>query len=285
MPAISENESAHPSDKSEIINWTCILMLIGGLLSLFASVVSLVDPRVYQEVVQAGTISKFLSFASSVQDFISVPAALALSVLSVKQLRQRRDSLQIKLLMVMTGLALYLFYGYGLYVIQGQYTSLYLVYLAIFSSMLYGVIAGIVLLIQNSSTIIQISKPLRRVIAGFLLFILVVLIPVWILRMQHDLFSRAPGEVYGVFVLDLGIVFPAFAIVTWQLFRNTKVGTVLAGAALIKTLTLCLSVALGEILKPLYGFGQDVGMVIIFTILTVVSGALSVLFLRKLKVQ
>ena len=53
---------------------------------------------------------------------------------------------------------------------------------------------------------------------------------------------------------------------------------------MIKTLTLCLSVALGEVLKPLYGFGQDVGMVIIFTLLTVVSGGLSVVLFSRLKV-
>ena len=284
VPAVSENESLHRSKTSESIKWTGTFMLIGGLLSLFASVVSLFDSRVYLEVVDSGTITPFLRFGSMIQDLITVPAALVLTVMSVKLLRHRQEPLKIKPLMIMTGLASYLFYGYGLYAIQGQYTSLYLFYLAIFSSALYGVIAGVITLAQHSCAVVPISTKLRRMILGFLLFILVVLIPVWLLRMQHDLFSRTPGEVYGVFVLDLGIVFPAFAFVIWQLFRNTRIGTLLAGVALIKTLTLCLSVALGEVLKPLYGFGQDVGMIIIFTLLTVVSGGLSVVLFSRLKV-
>lgn len=285
VPAVSENESLHRSKISESIKWTGTLMLIGGLLSLFAAVISLFNSRIYLEVVDSGTITPLLRFGSMVQDLITVPAALVLTVLSVKLLRHRQDSLNVRALMIMTGLASYLFYGYGLYAIQGQYTSLYLVYLAIFSSMLYGVIAGVITLVQHSNAVVPISTPLRRVIMGLLLFILVVLIPVWLLKMQDDLFSRTPGEVYGVFVFDLGIVFPAFAFVIWQLVRNTKLGILLAGVALIKTLTLCLSVAIGELLKPLYGFGQDVGMVIIFSLLTAISGGLSVALFSRLNVQ
>lgn len=297
MPEVKENGLELLNQKLKGFKWACRLMLFGGLLSLFASVMSLVDPRIYREVVQTGTISKFLSFGSSVQDLITVPAALILVVLTLKLLRQLKQIKQpqnsqqslgknhIKTLMAVTGLGFYLFYGYGLYVIQGQYTSLYLVYLAIFSLTLYGVIAGIVALVQNEKVVIQLPHSQRRVITGFLMFILIVLIPVWILRMQHDLYSRMPGEVYGVFVLDLGVVFPAIAYVIWQLIRKTNFGVMLAGVALIKALTLCLSVALGEILKPLYGFGQDVSMVIIFTLLTVVSGGLSVALFSRLEIQ
>ncbi|SCZ81869.1 hypothetical protein [Acidaminobacter hydrogenoformans] len=294
MPEVKENGTGLLSPKSASLSAACKLMLSGGLLSLFASVISLVDPRVYQEVVQSGTISRFLSFGSSVQDLITAPAALLLIVLTLKfsgQMKKPQDSQHslskghIKTLMAMTGLGSYLFYGYGLYVIQGQYTSLYLVYLAIFSLTLYGVIAGIVALAQNKKVIVQIPHLLRRVISGFLMFILIILIPVWILRMQHDLYSRMPGEVYGVFVLDLGVVFPAIAYVIWQLIRKTNFGVMLAGVALIKALTLCLSVALGEILKPIYGFGQDVGMVLIFTLLTVVSGGLSLALFSRLEIE
>lgn len=294
MRVVKENGTNIINQKIASFKWACRLLLLGGLLSLFASLVSLVDPRVYQEVVQTGTISRFLSFGSSVQDLITVPAALILIMLTFKLLRQLKvpQDLQqsfskrhIKMLMAMTGLGSYLFYGYGLFVIQGQYTSLYLVYLAIFSLTLYGVIAGIVCLAQNEKVAIQIPHSLRRIIIGFLLFILIVLIPVWILRMQHDLYSRMPGEVYGVFVLDLGVVFPAFAFILSQLFRKTNFGIALAGVALIKSLTLCFSVALGEFLKPLYGFGQDVGLLLIFTLLTVVSGGLSVVLFSRLEVH
>lgn len=88
---------------------------------------------------------------------------------------------------------------------------------------------------------------------------------------------------YKIFI-DLCIVFPAFAIIVVKLFKENSFGNVLAGIALIKTFTLCISVALGELLKPINGFTQDISMIIIFIALTVISAILSVIYFTKLKI-
>jgi len=242
------------------------------------SLAGILSSGTYRELIPAKAITEYLILGSVVQDIITVPVSIALFTLSFAYIR-RNDR---RVLTAMAGLASYIFYGYALYSIQGQYTSLYLVYLMLFGASAYGLMFMVPKLIQGSRGT-EVPKGLRRGIAGFLLLILVVLAPVWILRMLPDIAKRAPCELYGVFVLDLAVVFPAFGIISVNLLRNNAAFDLLTGTALVKVFTLCLSVGLGEFIKPSFGFPQDIAMTAIFITLTAVSAILSVLIFRKLK--
>lgn len=257
---------------------TSILLMLTSLLALFAALTGILSSGTYRELLPANAITEYLILGSVVQDIITVPVAIALFILSIVYIRggDRR------VLTAMAGLVSYIFYGYALYSIQGQYTSLYLVYLILFGASAYGLMFMVPKLIQRSERT-EVPKGLRRGIAGFLLLILVVLAPVWIMRMLPDIASRAPGELYGVFVLDLAVVFPAFGIIAVNLIRNNAAFDLLTGAALVKVFTLCLSVGLGEFIKPSFGFPQDMAMTAIFVTLTAVSAILSVLIFRKFR--
>lgn len=257
---------------------TSILLMLTSLLALFASLTGILSSGTYRELIPAKAITEYLILGSVVQDIITVPVAIALFILSFVYIRggDRR------VLTAMAGLVSYIFYGYALFSIQGQYTSLYLIYLVIFGSSAFGLMFIVPKLIRMSCRT-EVSGGLRKGIAAFLLLILAVLAPVWILRMQPDIANRAPGEQYGVFVLDLAVVFPAFGIIAFNLIRNNAAIDLLTGAALVKVFTLCLSVGLGEFIKPSFGFPQDMAMTGIFITLTAVSAILSVLIFRKLK--
>lgn len=257
---------------------TSILLMLTSLLALFAALTGILSSGTYRELLPAKAITEYLILGSVVQDIITVPVAIALFILSFLYIRggDRR------VLTAMAGLVSYIFYGYALYSIQGQYTSLYLVYLILFGASAYGLMFMVPKLIQRSERT-EVPKGLRRGIAGFLLLILVVLAPVWIMRMLPDIARRAPGELYGVFVLDLAVVFPAFGIIAVNLIRNNAAFDLLTGAALVKVFTLCLSVGLGEFIKPSFGFLQDMAMTAIFITLTAVSAILSVLIFRKFR--
>lgn len=257
---------------------TSILLMLTSLLALFAALTGILSSGTYRELLPAKAITEYLILGSVVQDIITVPIAIALFILSFLYIRggDRR------VLTAMAGLVSYIFYGYALYSIQGQYTRLYLVYLILFGASAYGLMFMVPKLIQRSERT-EVPKGLRRGIAGFLLLILVVLAPVWIMRMLPDIASRAPGELYGVFVLDLAVVFPAFGIIAVNLIRNNAAFDLLTGAALVKVFTLCLSVGLGEFIKPSFGFPQDMAMTAIFVTLTAVSAILSVLIFRKFR--
>lgn len=256
------------------------LCLCLSLLAVFASAVGVFQPSLYQEVVTAGSLSELLRFGSIAQDLVSLPLGVLLAGLSIACLRRPG----VKRFVSMLGLSAYFFYAYGLYVIQGQYTALYLVYLAIFGLSIYSLVFGLSGLDPRVVERLRMPRALALSISAFLLLILVVLTPVWLIRMAPDVTARVPGEVYGVFVLDLGIVFPVLALTAIYLIRRKALGHVLAGIALVKAFTLCFSVFLGEGLKPFHGFQVDSGMLVIFGALTACSGLLGGLYLFRLAV-
>jgi len=58
--------------------------------------------------------------------------------------------------------------------------------------------------------------------------------------------EHIPQDTYGVFVLDLGIVFPAIAITATMLIRGKPFGNILAGVILMKAFTVCLAWGFAE---------------------------------------
>lgn len=255
-----------------------IMMSFISILALFASLMGIFNQNLYSEVLLTNVITDSLVFGSIIQDIISIPVSVGLLIFSILFIRKPSK----KMLIPMLGLTAYLLYGYGLYAIQGQYTSIYMIYLLILGLSLYSFIFGIIELVNNINTV-HLPNSFRYSFCIFIAIILLVLFPGWVSRMIPDIASRVPGEVYGVFILDLAIVFPAMAIVAYKVMRRDNKGYLLAGIVMVKVFTLCLSVALGEWLKPLYGFPQDLTMIVIFSILTIISGILSVVYFTRIK--
>lgn len=259
---------------------TAFMTLILSLLAVFASLMGLLDRNLYQEVFLAGTISKFLVSGSLAQDIVSIPAGLTLTIISITFLKKPGNRTFIALL----GLTGYFFYAYGLYTMQGQYTSIYLVYLAIFGLSIYSMISGLTSFESDALTQYQLPDSLRKSIIIFLMMILLVLLPLWLILIMADIAKHIPRDTYAVFILDLAIVFPAFGIVITQLLRKKPFGNILAGVALFKILTICLSVAFGEWFQAFYGgFQANYGSIAIFTTLTVVSFVFIVLYIKCAK--
>lgn len=262
----------------EKIQTFAAMALLISILTSYASWKGLADPTVYEDVCAAGTISKLLVVGSTAQDLISLPLGILLGVFSLFCMKRQI----LRLHVAMLGISTYFSYAYGLYVIQGQYTSLYLVYLAIFGLSIYGLVFGLTALKPDLIEQIRLPRWVAYTISAFLIAIILLLTPVWLIRMGPDLAAHVPSDVYGVFVLDLAVVFPAFAVTASYLIRQIPFGTILAGIALVKTFTLCLSVFIGESMKPGHGFEADVSMIAIFGGLTVLSGCLGTIYLRML---
>ncbi|MCX7709534.1 MAG: hypothetical protein N2484_06755 [Clostridia bacterium] len=257
-----------------------IMTLLLSILALYASLAGVLDKNIYQDVLKAGTISHFLLVGSIAQDIIFIPLSIILAILSIVFLI--RPGLQS--LIAIIGLAWCFFYGYGLYVIQGQYTSIYIIYLSIFGLSIYSMIWGFLSFKPEAAAQTQLPRALRISIGVFFIFILCVLVPGWLLRMTPDIAKHIPDDTYAVFIMDLCLVFPALAQIAVMLFRRKPWANILAGVALIKALALCLSWAFSQWFSPFYaGFEFDYGMTAISTILTVVSFALLIPYMLKLK--
>ncbi|MGC9471512.1 MAG: hypothetical protein ACP5D1_08205 [Bacteroidales bacterium] len=254
---------------------------LSALLALYASLRGILNQDLYTEVAEAGTISSFLVTGSLAQDIILLPTALLLLFLTIRFLWKP----SLKILILNLGLISFIFYGYGLYVIQGQYTDLYVMYLAIFGLSLYTIIYGLLAIRWDETSSTTLSKPLRASLAAFLLLIPLVLIPVWLALIFPDIITHTPSDTYAVFILDLCVVFPALVIIAWLLFANRPAGNILGGLAIIKAFTICLSVAFGEWFQ---GFTGDqpinTGMLAIFLPLTLVSLAMVIWYFNQLKI-
>ncbi|HEX3033362.1 MAG TPA: hypothetical protein VHS59_14210 [Bacillota bacterium] len=258
-----------------------LMTLMLSLLACYAALTGLLDKRLYSDLHTAGTLSDFLLAGSLAQDIITVPMSIILVILSLVMLRQPGH----KLLITILGLNAFFFYGYGLYTIQGQYTSIYLVYLAIFGLSTYSLILGLTSIRGQALEGYSLPRGAAIAISLFLLSILLVLVPVWLLRIAPDIARHTAGETYGVFILDLALVFPALAFTAAKLLARKPIGYLLAGIALFKVLTVCLSVAFGEWFVAFYGgFQPNIGNLAIFTTLTLVGLLLLVLYSRKLQV-
>lgn len=254
-------------------------MLILSALSLYASLRGVLDKSLYYDVYKAGTIPKNLIWGSQAQDIVSIALAVLLAVMILLFLKKH----SMKSFIMMLGLAWYFFYAFGLYTLQGQYTSIYIIYMAIFAISFYSIVFGALSLNPDESKHYHIPEYLRKAIIIFLFAMIGLLYPVWLLRMAPDIAAHVPGPTYAVFILDLCLIFPAIGFIAYMLWKKKPLGNVLAGVALLKILTLCLSWAFGELSNLFVGNVFTPEMALISSFLTLGSLLLFVPYIIKLK--
>ncbi len=200
-----------------------VLAMLVSTLSIICTYRGIFDPQIYGELFKAGKLSENLYLASIAQDMIILPVSILLFVLCVIFLLKPMP----KVLIAIVGIVWCEFYAFGLYTIQGQYTDLYPLYLAIFSLSIYSMIMGIVSFNRYTESSVILPNIVRRSTITFLLTIPILMIPIWILRLAPNIAINSASEVYGVFILDLGIVFPAIIMIIVMLIKNIKFGKIL----------------------------------------------------------
>jgi len=259
---------------------TATMTLILSVLTLFSCLKSILDESIYNDVLSVGTITKVLLVGAKGQDIISIPLALLLATLSLVFLKRPGY----KTFITIIGITGNFFYAFGLYVMQGQYTTLYLVYLAIFSLSVYSMVFGLTSFTSEFAIKTSLPKSLRKAISIFLYSIVFMLGLVWVLRITPDIARHIPQDTYGVFVLDLGIVFPAIAIIATKLIRNQPYGNILSGVALVKASTVCLSWGFAEWYGRFDGIIKgNYNMLVLPSVLTIISLIFFTLYISKLK--
>lgn len=252
---------------------TAILMIILSVLALGVSLSSLIFPQVYQGVLTLALLPGTFS-----QDVISILAAVVLALMSIQFLKRQR----FKSFIIMLGLDAYFFYAYGLFTISGNYNPLYPLYLLIFALAIYSLILGFTSF--RAAAVAQTHLPvwLRRTVAGFLIFIVTLFVPLWLGILLPGAFAKARPDAYAVLVLDLAVVMPALGITAYMLLRSIPFGNILAGVALLKSLTLIMSVALGTAVAPLYGLPLDYPMLGVYCLVVLFSLVLGTFYMLNL---
>jgi len=76
---------------------------------------------------------------------------------------------------------------------------------------------------------------------------------------------------------------PALALIVSLLLRNRPFGNILAGVALLKTLTLIVSILIGESITPLYGTPANYDMIGIYSAVIIFTLVLTIMYLHSYK--
>jgi hypothetical protein len=236
-----------------------LLWAVTGGMSVVAAGTGITVPTLYD-----GLVSVELLPGALAQDLISVLAGAALVVIAaVARPAWPRQQL------LALGLLGYLFYAYGIYVIERAYNGLYLVYLAIFALAFWSLVYGAAKVRRDLLAGARLTRGLRIVSASGALLQPLMFYPLWIAMLLPLMREREQiDSLYSIFILDLGFIMPAFLILAVLVFRDRGVGLVFLPALYVLGFTLIFSLALAELVKPMFGTSPDAPALAAATVLS-----------------
>ncbi len=246
-----------------------ILWLLVAILSLIAALIGVFNQDVYSNVLRTDLLPGTIS-----QDLITILAALTLIFLSLKT-----DDSDAKKQIVIISLLAYIFYGYGIYVIERLYNSLYLLYMAIFSLSFWALVYSLFSIDKDALKNIKAPTWVKNLLAGFLIFTALLFYFLW--TSQLIPLMRVGEKIdflYAIYILDMALVLPAILISAVLIIKKKSLGLVFAPILFIKAFTLLFSVGLGSLLKPLFNQSAasgEAGFYLVLSALFFALGALS----------
>jgi hypothetical protein len=253
-----------------------VLWVLLALLALVAALFGVLHPRVYDQVVGTEVMAGVIS-----QDVVTIAAALIMLALA---LWVREDGMKEQI--VILGLAAYLWYGYGIYVIEQIYTVLYLLYMAVLGLSFYTMAYGVASIRTQVLQQVVLSRFVRLGSVGFSLLSPLVFYPLWISALLPLMQTGRKLEfLYSIYILDLCFIMPAFVIVAVHAARARPLGLLLTPAMYILAMTLLFPVGIGELLKPRYGLPVDTGGLVLYLGLSAMFLILAVVYLLNLNVE
>jgi hypothetical protein len=246
------------------------------LLSLASALVGVINPGIYSKVVSDDVMPGVFG-----QDLMTIAASIIMLLLAII-IKEHSSKKQI----VVLGILGYLFYAYGIYVIEQVYNLLYYLYLAIFALSFWSMAYSVAKIRPDVLQKVQVSRPVRHVSAWFSLLVAVIFNILWIVQLLPLVQTGDKIEnLYSIYILDLCFIMPAFVIIGIMALRKTGLGLLLIPAMFILGFTLIFSLAIAESVKPLYDLDISAGGLIPSIVLSILFLVLSFLHLRKLKLN
>jgi len=258
------------------LKFSKVLWLLIACLSLMAAGMGVFNQDIYSKVVSSDLLPGTVA-----QDAITIIVGMILLFLSLKT-----DAVDIKKQIVAMSLLAYLFYGYGIYVIERIYNPLYLLYMAIMALSFWSIVYGLANLNQDIVGQIKTSKLVRYLSAGCLLFTTLLFYFLWTGSLLPLMRTGEKIEFsYSIFILDMVFVLPAILISGILLLKKKALGLIVAPILFFKAFTLLFSVGLGGLMALLYGQTVDQGEIAFYLILSVIYLAFAALNFWKINFQ
>jgi len=253
-----------------------ILWLLTTTLSLVVALVGVFNPGIYSKVISTDIMPGVFG-----QDLMTIVASVIILVLAI-QIKEESSTKQVLIL----GVIGYLFYAYGIYVIERVYNVLYYLYLAIFGLSFWSLVYGVASVSREILQQVELSRVMRNVSAGFSLFVAMVFTALWIIQLLPLIKAGEKIEfLYSVYILDICFIMPAFVILGIMTVRNKGPGLLLTPAMFILGFTLIFSLAVSEMVKPLYDLAISIGGLAPSLVLSILFLVLTFYHLRKFKIN
>lgn len=224
-------------------------------------------------------------------DAITLVVGIPLLILSL--LRAFRGSLRSRLWL--SGMLAYFLYSYGSLALGAAYNPLFLIYVALVSASLFGVVLALTSFDLAALPGHFSSHLPRRAIAVLLFAAALSLLLVWLgLSLGPALLQgKAPVEVASYTTLitqavDLGVLVPTLLLTGVLLLRRVPLGYLLVATILVFTATLGTNLMTAGVVQLLAGVvttGQFIGFTVPFALLTLCDIALTVRFFRACTVR
>lgn len=253
-----------------------ILWLSTAVLSLTAALIGVIYPAIYNEVVIDDIMPGVFG-----QDLLTILASVTILLLLIR-LREENWIRQI----VILGILGYLFYAFGIYVIERLYNLLYYLYLIIFTLSFWSIVYGSAVIHREALHEVSLSGLMRNLSGGFSLLVALVFNILWIAELLPLVQTGEKIEFYySIFILDLCFIMPAFIILGVMTIKNRGLGLLLMPAIFILGFTLIFSLAVSETVRPLFDLTVSPGELISSLALSILFLVLAVFHLRKLKIN
>ena len=262
-------------------NTTSVLItsFLISILSIYCALLGFLDKDLYGNVISTSVFKTSFMPGTISQDIITIISSVIMLVL-IALYKKRKD---FKVMISIIGLLSFYFYAYGTYVISALYTSIYLIYMLIFTLSIFGMIMGISGFTSDCVKKLYLPKWIRVFNIAFLSLIVFIFTGKWVADIISYTQNHTVPDFYAIYILDLCIILPFFMVIIYMLIKNIKFAYILLGIALLKIATLILSVVIGSFIAPTYGIQEEASMIFIYSSVATISLLLFVLYCLKIK--
>ena len=211
-----------------------------GVLSLIAAGFSISNIEIYKTVVSKNILPGTIS-----QDIITLIVSFLLIYIGLKV----NDHSYKKQIFGVSFVA-YLFYSYGIYVIEQIYTPLYLIYMLILALSFWSLFFSIKDFKYKNIKKLVLSKVIARISLFFSIFIPILFYFIWGSDLVKLINQGTKLEfTFSIYILDMIFIMPAFLIIAYLLSKKYKIAYILAPVMFFKSFTLLFSVGLGSFIR------------------------------------
>ncbi len=220
-----------------------VLSSASAALALISATTTLTRPDLYREVLPRDMVTGALGF-----DAMTVVVTIAL-VGCLRALRRGRDGAWL----LWTGLQGYLLYTYALYAFDVIATPVYILYIGILGLSVFAFVQFVRAFDMQALHRWHPGPLPREAMAGTLYAIAGMFAAAWTYMLLSAAVRRAEMPPGTVIVLDLAFTLPLLATVATMLAKHRPLGDVLAPGVFALSAAITLGVAMGELIRPLFG--------------------------------